>query len=339
MKRALLLLLAGCSGAPLPSDLERAQRLEAERRDEEALAAYAQGRAACDRGERRPHDDCGVAATREAQLLERLGRDADAEAAWEALPARTTDPRKAARALARAAELADEKLHDPARAARIAWACVERYPDEVPADDALALALRIDRPRDARGTLQRIDRLAGRLASEDIADNLWFAGAAIALELDGPAAAVARYDELARRFPRSGLRDDALWRAAELLRKNGDPDGARKRLQLLLDTRRDALIVGSYNSLLLDDAQLLVGQIWLDDLHDPARAAEAFQKLADDYPDSTLRDDGLFELARARLALNDRAGACAALARLLREFPDGNRARAARDKQRELACP
>src|SRR5207248_4427551 len=136
-------------------------------------------------------------------------------------------------------------------------------------------------------------------------------------------------------YPHSGLRDDGLWRAAELLRGSGDFDGALRRLRRILASRKDALITGSYNYLQLDDAQLLTGRIYLDDLHDPARAAEAFQLLADDYPESVLRDDALYDLARAKREQHDVPAACRALARLIKQFPDGNRVRAARSLMQE----
>jgi outer membrane protein assembly factor BamD (BamD/ComL family) len=151
--------------------------------------------------------------------------------------------------------------------------------------------------------------------------------------------AVAIFDELADAYPHSSLRDDGLWRAAELLRKSGDFDGALRRLRRITSTKRRALITGSYNYLQLDDAQLEIGRIYLDDLHDPKSAAKAFETLADDYPDSTLRDDALYDLARARREQRDDAAACRALARLIKQFPDGNRVRAARAMMQELACP
>jgi hypothetical protein len=81
-----------------------------------------------------------------------------------------------------------------------------------------------------------------------------------------------------------------------------------------------------------------VGRIYLDDLHDPAHAAEAFELLADDYPSSVLRDDALYDLARARREQHDLPAACRALARLIKQFPDGNRVRVAQALQQELAC-
>src|SRR5262249_4763128 len=151
-------------------DLERAQSLEASGPPEQALAAWSAIRKGCATPAARPHDDCGLAAVREAQLYERLGRDAEAGGAREALPGRTRDPRQAGRALARAAELTVGRLQDPRRGARIAWGCIERYPGEVAADDALQIALRVERARDPRATLDELDRLAARATGTEIAD-------------------------------------------------------------------------------------------------------------------------------------------------------------------------
>jgi len=51
-----------------------------------------------------------------------------------------------------------------------------------------------------------------------------------------------------------------------------------------------------------------------------------------------LRDDALYDLARARRQQHDDAAACRALTRLVTQFPDGNRVRAARALMQELAC-
>jgi hypothetical protein len=344
-RAAALLLVAGCSGVPLPADLGEAQRQESAHDAAGALEAYRAVRGECEQtGRMRPHDDCALAAVREAELLERQGRWAEAREAWLRVPPLSTDARKQARALERAASLSHSYLSDPERARALAWTVVERYPDEVPADDALALAVRLDQARDPAALARRLDALWPQLQKREVGDNLLFARAELTARLGDPSEAVAAYDLLADTYLHSGLRDDSLWRAAALARRQRDFTGALRRLQRILDTHKDALITGSYNSLVLDDAELLTGRIYLDDLHDPERALVAFQNLVDDFPDSTLRDDGLYELARACLARHapptsdDRARACAALARLERQFPDGNRVRAARALQAELSC-
>lgn len=365
---ASLVLLGACAAGPrLPDDMVAAQGLErGGQTDEEALASWraiaaercmdrsaktrpalaetkAQAKARAEaRALAERKDDCGVAWTRQAELLERMERRDEALAAWEQVAARAGDGGHAARGLARAAELADS-MGQHERALMLAWRCIDEHPDEVGADDALAVVLRLDRHDDDPPALaalrDRLDVLALRDAHLDLGDNLLYAAAQLSARLGDRDGAVQRYDALAARYPRSGLRDDALWQAAALLRDAHRPDDALTRLRAILATRRTAWIVGSYNSVYLDDAQLLVGRILLDELHQPRQAADAFTKLADDYRDSLLRDDALLELARARLALDDHDGACAALSRLLHQFPDGNQARKAAERSVTLGCP
>jgi tetratricopeptide (TPR) repeat protein len=340
VKRLFFVVFCGCSGAPLPSDFKLAQEREAARDDQGALAAYHAIREDCERtGKSRPQDDCSLAAVREAEMLERLERWPAAYQAWLAaarlsVPQRVTTgrelrDRQKSRALVRAAELAHQRLADDAGARKLAWQVVEEYPQEVPADDALKLAVSLE--GNSSALQQKLATLWERDKDLDLGDNLLFARA----QLTG---SVELYDQLAEVYPHSSLRDDSLWRAAEILRKQGDFRGAILRLQKILDTHKDALITGSYNSLVLDDAQLLVGRIWLDDLHQPDPAANAFQNLADDFKDSVLRDDALYELARAKMARDKKSDACAALARLFREYPNGNMVRRGRELASTIGC-
>lgn len=212
------LLLVACAGAPLPRDLAAAQALERDSHDEAALAAWHEIRAACPRPDARPHDDCGLAAMREAQLLESLGRFAEAAQAWEALPGRTGDNTKAARGLAKAAEIQLRKLGQPETALALAWRCIERYPDEIGADEALRLLLPLERRSHPAALRQRLDDLARRLVASELGDDLlFFAGEVSAAELRDPAGAIDRFEALAHRFPQSYLRPRALLEIARLV--------------------------------------------------------------------------------------------------------------------------
>jgi tetratricopeptide (TPR) repeat protein len=333
---ALALLAVGCSGAPLPADFAHAQSLESTD-PERARTLYEALDARC-KTTPLPHDDCGLVAVRLAELAEGARRWADAAAAWQRAAVVTTQSRTAARALQRAADVTHAELHDDGAAAALAWHVVETYPDEIAADDALRIAVRIDEARDWGALAARLGALYPRLVKFDVGDNVLYERGMLLSRHEHAAEAVAIFDQLADAYPHSSLRDDGLWRAAELLRAGGDFDGALHRLRRILSTRKDAIITGSYNYLQLDDAQLLVGRIYLEDLHDPAHAAEAFELLADDYPESTLRDDALYDLARARREAHDVPAACRALARLVKQFPDGNRVRQARSLQQELGC-
>lgn len=357
-----LLLSPACAGPATPADIGAATRLEAGgETDAEALAAWTRiaearcpaRRAAAARSDRTldraadetvRKDDCGVALLRRGQLLERLGRSGEAVEVYEAAAAEGAGPREAARALAEAARLREAQGDRGAIDLAIADCerAVSTYPGELGADDALERWLRLARRRgdDLRALRDRLDALAVTQAQSDAVDNLLFAAGDLSdRDLHDARGAVVRWDELARRFPRSSLRDDALWRAAALLRQGGDPRGALVRLEGILATRRSAWITGSYNSVLLDDAQLLHGRILLDDLAAPREAARDFERLADDYTESVLRDDALFALAQAREAQGDRAAACAALSRIEHDFPDGNRVRDANHRRAQLACP
>ncbi|HEY7958007.1 MAG TPA: tetratricopeptide repeat protein [Polyangia bacterium] len=351
MSRALLAAaffasaLAGCSAPPLPNDFAQAYAREAAQDDPGALAIYRQIIAGCEKPGARPrgHDECALAIEREAEVLEELRRWPDAYRAWLEVPRRATDDSRAARALERAAELAHERLSDDAGAARIAWRAATRYPDAVAAGDALKLAVKLEEPRDPAALARRLETLWPEVARRDLGDDVLFqAGELYRRHGDAPSA-VRIYDLLAAKYPRSGLRDDAIWNAAHLLRPT-DPKGALRHLQIILDSRRDALITGSYNSVYLDDAELLVGQIWRDDLHQLSPAIDAFSALAFDFPESTLKDDALVELARTFLLRHqppddqDRADACKALTHLLTTYPDSNRRREAGALSTELSC-
>ncbi len=93
------------------------------------------------------------------------------------------------------------------------------------------------------------------------------------------------------------------------------------RLRGLLATREVAIGAGSYFSIWLDDAQLLLGVILRDDLKDYPAAIKAFEKLPKDYPASTLRDDALFELAKTHHAAGD-GKQCDTMRTLNAKFPE-----------------
>jgi tetratricopeptide (TPR) repeat protein len=332
-------LLLGCAGAPLPDDMGRAQRLEAERRDDEARAAYGAIRARCGRAGARPKDDCGVAAFREAQLLERAGKSAEAAAAFAAVRDETVDGRLAARALVRAAELQADPLGNKEEALRLCGLVVRRWPDEVPAEDALRLLVRLR--GDDPALAAELDALAEELKAHEVSGFALLYRAERA-ERDGQTdLAVARYDELWRRFKRGPLRDDAAFRAARLLRRAGRAAEAAERLERLEKTWTGAMLVGHYNTLLLDDAALLLGEIYLRDLRRPGDAIAALGGLLKRQPTSLLADDALLLMAQAAEQRHggDKAEACGYLARLRRDYPDGNRVRQAAAEGRRLGCP
>jgi TolA-binding protein len=320
----VLVFLAACSAPATLSELTTADH-RAEAGDVDgAVAAYQAAQKKCHqlKPKRRATQACSDALLGEGEVLERHDRKDQAIAVYLAVPGKTDDPTTASTATYRAGELllSAGKTVDAWTAL---WKVVTDYPDEAVAADALQTLLDDGRGRNARALADQIGKLITPLAETQVADNLvWSLADLQEHELANPAAARSLYDRIPSDFPDSGLRDDARWKAANLSRQLHDPQGAVDRLRALLATREVAIGAGSYFSIWLDDAQLLLGQILRDDLHDLPGAAAAFRKLPDDYPASILRDDALYELAVTLAAAGDMPGACSAMRSLKKLEPD-----------------
>jgi len=319
--RSLVVLVAlGCSAPATPRAVATAEALDHAGRDDEAAHAYAEA-AATHCG----HDArwCAGALAGQASALVRLGRPAEAAATYERIPSEAPgQPEPAASALVAAGGLRLE-LGEEVRAYQLFWRALVEFPDETAAEDALRHVVRDGRRRNPRQLHDVLRDLHARLGGTAVGDNLLFAMADLSeKDLADPLGAVDACDRLAALYPGSPLRDDALWIAARLLRGRGDAEGALRRLRALLATRETAWIVGSYHSVHLDDAQLEAGVLLRDELGRPREAVAEFERVGVDYPESTLRDDAIMELAATHAVLGDRARACAALGELARRFPD-----------------
>lgn len=335
-----LAVAAACSAPARPRDLEQAEELELRGDLEHALAAYTRALSACDgrKGKELRDRWCAAALIGRAQTLERSGRREEAADAYEAIPLRV-DGDPAARGVAEAARLRLE-LGEEKRGYDLYWKVIVDFPDTLAAEDALRRVLVDGRRRNARQLAGVLAALRERLDGTAIADNLLYTEALLARDDLGDAAGALRLlDRYVEAYPDGPLRDDALWESAQLARAAGDASGAVRRLRALLATREQAYVMGSYFSVHLDDAQLLVGQILRDDLGDARAAATAFARLPSDYPDSTLRDDALWEEAVTREALGDAAAACKLLARLADKFPDSRwNLSEAPERKKRLGC-
>jgi tetratricopeptide (TPR) repeat protein len=317
VKRAVALaLLIACSAPATLPELVVAEKKADAGDTEGALVAYREAQRTCHalKPQARARTACGDALLGEAETLEHAGRAQQAIDAYLAIPPRTEDdPTTAANATFHAGKLL-LRAGKPVEAWTALWRTVTDWPDEPVAGDAIHELVVDGRGRDARGLADQIAKLLTPLAQTQVADNmLWALADLEEHELANPTIARGYYDRIPADYPESGMRDDARWNAARLSRVLGDPKGAVERLRALLATREVALGVGSYFSVWLDDAQLELGKILRDDLHDPAGAAAAFRRLPHDYPASTLRDDALYELAITLEQSGDHAGACAAV--------------------------
>jgi len=330
--------IAACSAPATLSELSTAEHRAKAGDVDGALAAYRAAQRTCHavRPARRARAACAEALLGEAEVLEHADRTQPAIEAYLAIPARAGDDAMAASTgVYRAGELLLRE-HQVGPAWTALWRVVTDYPDEPVAADALRLLLTDGRTRDPRALADEINQLLTPLAETQVADNLvWSLADLTEHELDNPAAARALYDRIPVDFPASGLRDDARWHAARLSRLLHDPQGATVRLRALLATREVAFGAGSYFSIWLDDAQLELGKILRDDLGDLGGAIAAFRQLPKDYPASILRDDALYELAVTLEQMHDHPAACAAVARLTKDFADSKYL----PRAQELGCP
>ena len=332
-----MLALVACSAPATLPELQAAEKHDDAGDVDAAIADYraAQGKCGKLKPARRAKAACSEALLGEAEVQEHANRIDAAIATYLAIPARLVDdPTTAATAYYRAGQLLlrADKVKD---GWTYLWKTVTDFPDEALAADALKTLLDDGRTRDAHALADEIGKLITPLAETQVADNLvWSLADLTEHELANPAAARSLYDRIPRDYPDSGLRDDARWFAAKLSEQLGDPRGAVERLRALLATREVALGAGSYFSIWLDDAQLELGKILRDDLHDPAGAVAAFRRLPKDYPASILRDDALYELAVTLAQQNDHAGACAAVRDLKKLEPDSKYV----PKTAELGC-
>ena len=333
--------LGACSAPANLPDLAEAERLSDAGQLQPALAAYRRAQASCRtlQPARRARSACADALLGEPDALDRAGRTAEAIAAYLAIPARAAgDQTVAATAAYRAGSLL-LRGGDPVRAWTALWGVVTDHPDEPIAADALAALVTDGRGRDPRALAAELTRLRGPLAHTQVADNLaWSLADLDEHELADLPAARALYDRIPIDTPASGLRDDARWRGAQVSLALGDPPGAITRLRGLLATREVSYMVGSYFSIWLDDAQLLLGQLLRDDQGDLPGAVAAFRRLPKDYPASVLRDDALYELAVTLARAHDALGACRAVADLRTLEPDSKFRARADALATELAC-
>lgn len=338
-----LLLAAACSAPATLRELQVAQTAERNGQHDQAVAAYRAAQTTCQQlqPKRRRDIACAQAALGEAELLDQDGdRDAaiaayqkilatpaasNIDAAADVAPAGEPDTGMWARAGYRLGALLLER-GDASAGYDAWWRVITLLPNEPTAGDVVATLVRDARARSVEQLTLQLTNLLTPLAETDIADNLLWALADLA-EHEHQDATLARsyYDRIYLDHASSGMRDDARWHAARLSRQLKDGAGAAARLRGLLSTREVAFGTGSYFSIWLDNAQLELGRVLRDDLHQPVDAANAFAQLLEDYPASPLRDDALFEIAATLQGSTNRQlqrRGCAAWARLLREFPD-----------------
>ena len=317
MRCSALLLVAACSAAPVPRDLDRAESLARAGHGEEALAAYRESQRAC-----RPKF-CSDAYRGEATTLEDMGRLEDAAAAWERIPSKLPDEPDTCAAALKNAGLLRLRLAQDERAYDLFWRVIAAYPEEAAADDALRNVVADGRRRNPQQLVDALMRLHAGLARTSIGDNLlWEMALILHQDLHDDVRALATLDTLVASYPDSPALDNALVLGASLARGLKQVDKALRLLRQFVATKEHRNRLGTYVPPLMPRAQMTIGLILRDDLGRPAEAIPELRKVEDEFPESLFIDDSIYEIAVSYARLADSAGVCRTLAELARRFPE-----------------
>lgn len=208
-------------------------------------------------------------------------------------------------------------------------------PDDGLGTRALYYILRDYEQRDdTAGAVAFCDRLYADLGNSTMGDDLLRSKSNL-LMLDGDRdGARAALEELVRRYPYPyGQRwDDAITTLAEMDVEDGQPARAVERLRMLVNRNEETNLVGSYTLPSMPRAQLRIGQIYRDELHDMEHASEAFEDLEDRFPRSILRDDALYQAGVMWLDAHETHKGCRILRHLLDDYEVGHPRRLAAER-------
>lgn len=327
-------MLAGCPASPLPEDeyvreAAAAGRLERSNRYGEASEAY-------ERAAGRTADEAVArsALYRAAITADQAGEADRAMGLYLSVAERWPGTQDAGRALYDAGRLAERSGREDEAIGL--WRRLIR--DEPSSAMAEVAVRRLYQAYEDRGDLAGFGALVeeelgrGMDRDADLVAALLLYRARSRAALDRPREAYADLDLALERctYPYCVFWDDLPWEGARIARDAGEWELAIDWIDRLLYWKEECWFFnGSFYSAYFDDAQRLKAELLRDELGDAAGAAEAFLDL-EEFTDSVLRDDGLFEAAKLYLGpLEDSGRGCGLLRDLLEEYPDSNHRRAA----------
>ena len=318
----LLALNAGCGSPPTPAYVRETEQAEAARdrgRHLEAAQHYELAAAGADKPR-----DAEEARYRAADAYARAGEIARAEALYTSLAAQTGSAERSERADFALVELLQKSGREAEAQARLA-AAIRRHPGSGLARRALGRHLDYLREQGgSRAVLAYLEAENGVLAATELGESLAYSRARELDEAGQTAEARDAYLACAARYPypQGAYWDDALFRAAEKELTLGAPERALTHLRRMLVEQESAVITGSYERGRYAEAQLKIGQVYRDVLHDAARARLELRKVWQQHPKSRLVDDALFQEALLAHGSGDEAGACAPLSIIVKKLPE-----------------
>lgn len=321
---ALLVAMVACACAPsLPrAYLEAhaaADRAHNAGRYEEAARKYHEAAAAADRIK-----DRDEALYLEADSYGRAGRQQDASRRYEALVELSPDGPHSARAAYELADLEIDRGDVDAGFKKLEEA-LRKYPDAGVARHALQRLVRhIAGQQGDDAAIAWLRQNMSWLRAKGPGETAMYL-VADRLEAKGdPQGARDTFAQTAHDYPypSGALFDDALYRAAELDAKLGDPRRAIERLRELLSCREPSTMNGSYERPRYSQAQFRIAELYRDALGDHAAARREFRKVFDQHTTSLRRDDALWQEALIAKRDGDGEGACDAVKLLVRKLTE-----------------
>lgn len=250
-----------------------------------------------------------AAAFKQATLFEERGEFERALEAYEALYSSEIDPQSEAaeyqaRAIYRAARLQQDRFGDEARAEALFIDLLRHHGKWVAAEHALALLER--RYVAQMGEEGARDQLSSYLQESQgtpLYGHILFTLAR--LSGSDHERAIAYYDQVLEHEVNASLWDDALWEKGARQVKMRDWDAALATYERLATAfQEESWFIGDYTSEHADDARLERGRIYLEELGQPLKAVEEYERFLSDFEYNRSRDDAAWMRLQALKAAN-----------------------------------
>lgn len=305
------------------------ERHAAHGRDQEAAAEFERAARAADR--RVDEDEANY---RQARHLEDAGDWRGALSLLDALAAREPHSRRTARATFDAATIRLEQEHEVDVAITGLERIIFEYSDEGPASRALTVLIRV------RGLdMARLETIYSQVGQTMLGDDVLNHIAHMHRDQEDSDRERAALERIVQNhpYPQGHRWDEAILRLAELDVAEGQPAAAIARLEEMLERAEGTSLIGSYTLPTFPEARMRISRLRRDQQELEA-ASSSYEQLGDDFPDSRLRDDALYEAGDMWLEAGQTERACAFFERVLEVVEVGHARRHAEGRLQSV-CP
>jgi TolA-binding protein len=316
----LALSVGGCGSAESASykrAFAEGERAETAGRYAEAAQHYESASKEAHAGRNRDHAELAA-----AMMMIRAGNQAEAEKRL-----RVIAEGKGSKAPDARYELAELTINRGEKAAGLEQmdAFVQAYPNHGLARPALGHILRAKDDQDkGKESLAYLEKLDGSLRKTELGETIAYEKALRLFSTGDTQGAKQGLLEVAKTwpYPQGKLFDDSLFRASEIEESQGNYRAAADHLERLLKEHEKSFLVGSYTRPRYCPALMRLGALYRDRLDNPQKAVDAFHRLYEEFPTSTLRDDALWEEAAVLKSMGRTGDSCNRLGTLVEKLKD-----------------